>query len=108
MSKNDVRDRRLVGFLRDCGDADCSCIQPVILETWLQRVSYFREPSRAGEAPAEVFEWEPRTEEFWLGTWMAEPASWDLEFLRDELTGAAERHNMERDSFDGARWEREL
>lgn len=98
MKNSDVRDRRLVGFLWDCGDPACDCRQPLIVERWLQ----------LHHLPNGVEEWDDREERVWEGTWFAEPASWDFEEMRDELTDACERHNMERDSWDSDRWEREL
>ena len=104
----DVRDRRLIGYIWDCGDSDCECRQPVIDEVWLVKVCYYESKSPQDEPLEEVVVWEERRERFWEGTWMAEPASWDMEVLRDELTGACERHNMERDGWNSDRWEREL
>ena len=92
-----TRNRRLVGHIWRCGDDECECIQPVIDEVWEQRCEI-----------AGAVVWEGRTERVWEGTWMAEPSRFDLDELRDELTGACERHKLERDGWDSDRWEREL
>jgi len=82
--------RRLRGFLRGCGDPDCLCAEPVILEAWIE-------------------DGVERSEEFWVGNWCGDATSrFAEEELLNELAAACSRHRMVQDSFDPREWEREL
>lgn len=104
----DIRDRRLVGYIWHCTDQECLCSQAVIDEIWEVRTRHLLAPRREGEEPLEIERWEARTERVWEGTFYGDPASFDWDEMRDELTGACERHDMEKDTFEPDRWEREL
>lgn len=81
--------RKLIGYLWTCGDPSCGCTQPVIDEVWEDADGEHRE-------------------RFFEGTFYADPAPYEYEFLAEELAEAAQRHGLAQDSFDPERWERDL